>query len=69
MARGNFRSDRLVCLYCGKREPTVARGGANNPMFLCLSCAEKFDHAYGKQTEINQYARWMMGGPKPKNMR
>lgn len=53
MARGNFRSDRFVCLYCGKRGLTVPRGKANNPMFLCVEHAEQFDEALKEHIRAN----------------
>jgi hypothetical protein len=33
-------ADRFVCLHCGDKGMTVARGNKNNPEYVCYDCAK-----------------------------
>ena len=45
MARGYFRVDKTICVFCGDRAEGghFWRGKKNNKIFLCEPCIKKYD--------------------------
>lgn len=51
MARGYFRTDKTICVCCGKRVQgvkTYSRGQKNIPSYDCEECFDKFANDYEK---------------------
>lgn len=51
MARGHFRTDKKICVCCGKSGPgvkTYSRGPKNIPSYDCEECFDKYASDYEK---------------------